>query len=631
MLGRAKKIGREDQERRAAVRKYKITEHYNKQVEVNNNMRILLLASAYNGLSQRAHVELEDLGHEVSVSFAISPDEIREAVTYFEPELVICPFLKEKIPSDVWKHKTCIIIHPGIKGDRGASSLDWAISEEFEEWGVTALEAAEEMDAGDIWATRNFAMRKAGKCSIYRREVTQAAMAVIHETVEKFTSKKFTPEPLDYSNKDIKGVLRPTMKQKDRAIDWSEDETDTIVKKINAADSCPGVLDEINGAKYFLFGAHKESMLKGSTPGAIIAKRHGAICRATVDGAVWISHLKRKVEKNQSIFKRLTSSKAPVFKLPATMVLGKEVAAVKESPIHPLFMSSEETFKEIWYEEKNDVGYLHFDFHNGAMSTEQCRLLRESFRAARQRLTKVIVLMGGTDFWSNGIHLNVIEAASSPSNESWQNINAIDDLILDIITTESHLIVAALWGNTGAGGAMMPLAADRIVARQGCVMNPHYIGMGLYGSEYWTYLLPKRVGYARALELTQRPLPVGMVKAKAMGMVDDVLSDEYEEFKTEVTVIAEEMAQNSEQFDMSLDAKAERRSLDETVKPLAEYREAELKRMQLNFAGQMTYGAVTYSEARHNFVHKVKLTETPKYLAKHKNFNLDDFKELKQA
>jgi putative two-component system protein, hydrogenase maturation factor HypX/HoxX len=43
-------------------------------------------------------------------------------------------------------------MHPGIKGDRGPSSIDWAIMENSREWGVTALEADAETDAGDIWS-----------------------------------------------------------------------------------------------------------------------------------------------------------------------------------------------------------------------------------------------------------------------------------------------------------------------------------------------------------------------------------------------------------------------------------------------------------------------------------------------
>lgn len=60
------------------------------------------------------------------------------------------------IPEDIYSRKKCLIVHPGIKGDRGPSSIDWAILSEKSEWGVTILEANKEMDAGDIWASRNF-------------------------------------------------------------------------------------------------------------------------------------------------------------------------------------------------------------------------------------------------------------------------------------------------------------------------------------------------------------------------------------------------------------------------------------------------------------------------------------------
>ena len=148
-------------------------------------MRILLISSSYNGLCQRAHVELDNLGHDISITLALSADDVRRAVALFQPDLILCPFLKEKIPEDVYKKHHCIILHPGIKGDRGPSSLDWAIMNGETEWGATALQAVEEMDAGDIWATNNFPMRLASKASLYRREVTQAAIKGMLETVQR--------------------------------------------------------------------------------------------------------------------------------------------------------------------------------------------------------------------------------------------------------------------------------------------------------------------------------------------------------------------------------------------------------------------------------------------------------------
>lgn len=69
---------------------------------------------------------------------------------------------------------------------------------------------------------------------------------------------------------------------------------------------------------------------------------------------------------------------------------------------------------------------------------------------------------------------------------------------------------------------MLALAADGVFARGGVVLNPHYKSMGLYGSEYWTYSLPRAVGYELALRLSEECLPISVAQAREMGLVQDV-------------------------------------------------------------------------------------------------------------
>ena len=170
-----------------------------------------------------------------------------------------------------------------------------------------------------------------------------------------------------------------------------------------------------------------------------------------------------------------------------------------------------------------DVGVVSFDFYNGAMSTGQCRRLTAAVRHAGTQDTKVLVVRNGGDVFSNGIHLNVIHAAPSPAVEAWRNINAIDDVCREIITCTGQLVVTAIGGNAGAGGVMLALGADRVIARDTVVLNPHYQTMGLYGSEYWTYVLPRRVGDLEASRLTQQCLPIGAAHAERIGLVDELL------------------------------------------------------------------------------------------------------------
>jgi putative two-component system protein, hydrogenase maturation factor HypX/HoxX len=549
-------------------------------------MKIHFLTSAHNSLSQRLLVELTDRGHKVTVAIASSDEVMVKSVEEHEPDLIVAPMLKTKIPQAICSKHTCLIVHPGILGDRGPSSLDWAIAMGEKTWGVSILQAVEEFDAGPIWATRNFPLNGSpGKSSLYRHEVTEAAVAGVLEAIAKFESRQFRPEPLDYSQKTVRGQFRPLMHQNDRAIDWGRDSTEAIARKINAADSAPGVLDTLFGSPYYLYGAQPDDQLRG-TPGQLLAQRDGAVCVATIDGAIWISHLKPKTDGG--------------IKLPATMALGVRAARLPQSVLPANTKTGHRTFRELRYYEQDGVGYLSFDFYNGAMSTAQCNRLCNAFLFARRRPTKVIVLLGGRDFFSNGIHLNVIEAADDAALESWRNINAIDDLIFEILNTTSHLVIAGLRGNAGAGGAMLPLAADFVYARKGVVLNPHYKTMGgLYGSEYWTYTLRRRVGQKKAFALTEDCRPVGTGEARAIGFIDDCFGESVKEFKEILMSRAQNLA-NQENFWQLLREKHDKRLNEERLKPLAAYRAEELNKMHENF-----YGAdPAYHIARQKFVYK---------------------------
>jgi putative two-component system protein, hydrogenase maturation factor HypX/HoxX len=554
-------------------------------------MKLLLLSTAYNGLTQRAHLELQAAKHEVYLELAISDRQMTEAVALIKPELIICPFLKSKIPEAIWRKTRTVIIHPGIVGDRGPSSLDWAIHNGETQWGVTALEASEDFDAGDIWATETFKLCNKPKASIYRQEVTDAAISCILKTIEKVCAGE-KPTPLHLMKNHVKGRLRPLMTQADRTIDWQQDSTHEILRKIHAADSFPGVLSEVCGLEVYLYGAHEEGLYRGKT-GDIITQRDGAICIATTDGAVWVTHLRRRGSKDKRY-----------LKLPATQVLGERSSVPEEFLYTYTKCKHVSSYHEIWYDEAEDVGYLHFDFHNGAMSTEQCQRLRRAFQWAKTRPTKVIALVGGEDFHSNGIHLNVIEAADDSALESWCNIKAINDLILELMTCTSHLTVSAVQGNAGAGGLIFALACDYVVARSGRIFNPHYKTMGLHGSEYWTYLLPKRIGEKVARTLTESCLPISAEDAFEMGLVDTLIDARGAGFMGQLTTYLYDLCEPTK-LPRLLQSK---RAALPTKVVLEQHRRNELTKMQRDF------NTSRYQKARRAFVYKEAPTETPSHL-----------------
>jgi putative two-component system hydrogenase maturation factor HypX/HoxX len=567
-------------------------------------MDILLLVSSFNGLSQRAWCALRAAGHRVTVELAVDEDTMVSGVELARPDIIICPFLKDRVPAQVWRNWRTIIIHPGPVGDRGPSSLDWAITGGSRQWGVTALQAVEEMDAGPIWATRTFPLpvEPERKSALYNGPVADAAIECVMEVVAKAADPTFRPVPLEFAARAVAGTgVRPTMRQADRSFDWETDAAD-IVRRVRAADGAPGVRTSLAGLAVNAYDA-KWAPTASGVPGAIVGQHEGAVLVAAGDGAgVWLGHLKSA-----------DPGYGPGLKLPATRVLGNRLSGVPTVPGAP----------EIRYVRHGAIGEVSFECYNGAFSTGQCRRLAASVRHALAQDTRVLVLRGGTEAFSNGIHLTAIEAARDPAAEAWANIRAINSVCRAILAGTRQVIVAGFTGNAGAGGVMLPLGADVVAARAGVVLNPYY-DIGLYGSELHTYALPGRVGAVTAADLLSRRLPIDADEALRLGLADVVGPRTPAAFAEWLHSVAEEYL---EPVRWRAAIASKRARVRRSARPLSYYEAGELSEMAIDmfddrhgFAGKRT-----------DFVYKRRPTSTPPRLALHRNLVLEDARSVSAA
>jgi len=465
-------------------------------------MKLLLLVTAFNSQTQAVYTRLQDKGHEVSVCFAISEVQMLEEIEAFMPEMILCPFLKAYLPPSIYENYPTYIFHPGPRGDRGPHALEYALQSHTKEWGLVVLRANSEYDGGDIYVEVGFKVRDTYKASLYRQEVVQASLEALDTLFENIKNDTSVPQ--------LMNPIHEQFTQAKRSIDWSVDDTQSIIDKIHLSDSLPGILDEILGVPCYLYGVHREEKLgsdASTLPKTVLAKRDGAICLKTLDGAVWITHLK------------VVGS----FKLPATYALKEKLKGVKEDRLPLLFDKSYATFFETSVEMRDNVAYLCFNFHNGAMNAEQCVRLKYALEYLKTQC-EVLVLIGGMDFFSNGIHLNILEDSAKQGEDGWANINAMNDLVSAILYADEVVTIASFGRNAGAGGVFMGLACDYVVGKEGVVLNPHYKTLGLSGSEYHTYTLPKRVGRELSEKLLNDCLPLSAKKAKNIGMIDEVFA-----------------------------------------------------------------------------------------------------------
>jgi putative two-component system hydrogenase maturation factor HypX/HoxX len=209
--------------------------------------------------------------------------------------------------------------------------------------------------------------------------------------------------------------------------------------------------------------------------------------------------------------------------------------------------------------------------------------------------------MGGEDFFSNGIHLNILQDSQKQGEDGWANINAMNDLVRAILYADEVVTVASFSRNAGAGGVFMGLACDYVVAQDGVVLNPHYKTLGLSGSEYHTYTLPKRVGKEVATKLLDECLPISVTQAKSLGMLDEVFShNDYMQslHGFALSTVDDDFLWNKEDY------------LEENRAKIEALKEKELEVMHPEFWDEES----EFHNLRYDFVYKVCPLETPSRL-----------------
>ena len=546
-------------------------------------MKILLIISSFNSLSQSVYCKLQELEHKVFIKFAISKELMIEVVQEINPDIVFCPFLKQFIPNEIFENYPTFVLHPGIIGDRGHNSLDNAINDEVKQWGVVILKANEVLDGGDIYAQSNFIMREeSSKASIYRNEVTQSTLKALEQFLQNYQNKDFIP------TKQILNPIHKNLSQENRKINWQKDNTKQILKKINMSDSTPGVKDEILGVECYLFSAFIEDTLRGKTK-EILAKRDGAICIGTIDGAIWI----------------LQIQELGSFKLPATYVLKDKIKGIEEKRIPLVIEDERKSFYELRVQRKDEIAYLYFNFHNGAMTSTQCIKLKYAIEYLKEEC-KVLVLMGADDFFSNGIHLNILEDSKKQGEDGWSNINAMNEAVKAVLLCDEIITVASFNKNSGAGGVFLGLACDYAISSENTIFNPHYKTLGLSGSEYHTFILPKRVGQTKSKELLENCLPINANYAKKINMIDEVYP--FEDYQEKLEIFCENLLKNEDTFEEFIDRKKD--FLEQELPLMEECKEKELQIMYDEFWEKSS----SFHTLRYDFVHKIKPKNTPKRL-----------------
>lgn len=548
-------------------------------------------------------------------------------------------------------------------------------------WGVTVLQAEDEFDAGPVWAYEQFPVNidEPGltKSGLYRGPVTRAAVSACLAAVDRINAAAYTSAPLtppltpgssgcpspvyraihpglnaSPQFKELSVGLqkpflggtthhRPLLKAGQRDFNIHTNNAKEISRRIRCSDSQPGCLSSVLGQPLYLYGGgiEEDAWIATSTaaPGAIFAVRDEAVCIKTTDKrGIWITHVRRVKKKTDA---KLWPKVPAVTGLRELGLLSKEAISKLSRPYatSKWAKAAHSTYQDIWVEfttvddseSSGRVAYVYFDLYNGAMSTRQCEKLIECLdyvvsTHSTKRPLSAVVMMGGSGYFSNGIHLNVIEAAADPALESWDNINRINDVVYYLLhefPRRNILTFAGIRGNAAAGGVALATACDCVVAGADVVLNPAYRALGLYGSEYHSVSYNARCGTEGGRRLLRDMTPISAYNARSMGVVDHVLPGFGTLLETRIRNHVKAVV-----LSIGVGRKGATRYLpgawkahaDLSVMGLARARAMELGEMSQDFWSPRS---VRYHSRRGAFVRKMKAKSTPLRFAKHRRGN----------
>ncbi|KAG5913402.1 hypothetical protein E4U42_001214 [Claviceps africana] len=453
---------------------------------------------------------------------------------------------------------------------------------------------------------------------------------------------------------------RPLLKAAQRDFDVKRHVASTISRFIRSADSQPGCLSDLFGRKLYLYGGMIENpTLLSCTgqfvpPGSIVAVRDEAVCIATCDNrGVWITHIRQvKTKTDVALWPKVPAASG--LRQLGLMPAGEGACGfdflLPQAASDQWAKSYHSTFQDIWVDFVSDgqrrLAYLYFDLYNGAMSTAQCRRMVQCLDYVLDTASDpneslplaAVVLMGGDSYFSNGIHLNVIEAAADPALESWYNINAINDVVQKMLLdfpAQGVTTVAAIRGNAAAGGVALATACDLVVAAPEVVLNPAYRALGLHGSEFHSISYPGRCGAYGARMALRSMTPLSAHDARDMGLVDHVLPQQQYQHEFSAQVLDASVRRYVEQQISSpslhqqhhlVDSRASpsassgrigawKQNVDTSSAALALARATELGQMSMDF---WSARSERYHARRSDFVRKAKPSSTPLRFATHR-------------
>jgi methionyl-tRNA formyltransferase len=219
----------------------------------------------------------------------LQPERVRDDTflqTFLQlaPDLVVLAAFGQMLPKEITDGPplACLNIHPSLLPKyRGAAPINWAIINGEKKTGVTIMQMAEELDAGDIILQKEIMIGPEEAFDQLHDRLSRLGAKLLIQSIETTVSGTARRVAQDGSA----ATYAPKLKKENGIIHW-EDNVENIVNLIRGLSSHPGAYTFLDGKKLKILGAKAEATAMGEAPGTISIQKGMGLKVAAGNGYV---------------------------------------------------------------------------------------------------------------------------------------------------------------------------------------------------------------------------------------------------------------------------------------------------------------------------------------------------------
>ncbi len=229
----------------------------------------------------------------------VSSEDFLQTFRQLAPDLVVLAAYGQLLPREIIARPplTCLNIHPSLLPKyRGAAPINWAIINGEEKTGVTIMQMAEGLDAGDIILQAETPIGAEETFDQLHDRLARWGAELLLRAIEMMVKGTASPVPQDRTA----ATYAPRLNKEDGLIRWAQD-CRTIVNLVRGLSSVPGAYTVLDGKKLKILGARAEAAAVSETPGTVISQRDKEMKLAAGGGYVHLLDVQLENKKRMAV------------------------------------------------------------------------------------------------------------------------------------------------------------------------------------------------------------------------------------------------------------------------------------------------------------------------------------------